>query len=405
MEKHISTSGTNSANPNAAQAAGPRSTRTVADRRSEVVPVNVAAGLRIFDGVDPLTLAEVAPALKLRLFMEGDVVLRQGEQADHLLILVSGQVRISASNPTSVKDVNLAVRGEGEVVGEQAFIGETRRTATATALVTSKVLQLPFTAAERLIRDPAFAMNLLRALSRKLSQATRDRAFRYRVEARLFGEFRAHVSDSALQELLASGEDFGKARREHAVILFSDIRSFTELSAEIDPLETAEELTKYFNHVVALVHRHKGIVDKFIGDAIMAVWTGALSGTGSPADQALACACEMARTAENFLLGGTPISIGIGLNSGEVFLGNIGGEGKRQFTVVGRAVNLASRCEAESKELKVPIVIGDDLYSELAGRWREQLTRHEREIRGAGFCTVYGLNPPTVSEGSRGGKP
>ena len=88
--------------------------------------------------------------------------------------------------------------------------------------------------------------------------------------------------------------------------------------------------------------------------------------------------------------GGEPIAIGVGLNAGRVFIGNIGGKGKRQFTVLGDPVNLASRYEAHSKLLDVPMVIGEAVYRQLPCEMRSALKEHRNQpIKGAKPQTVY----------------
>jgi class 3 adenylate cyclase len=92
--------------------------------------------------------------------------------------------------------------------------------------------------------------------------------------------------------------------------------------------------------------------------------------------------------------GGEPIAIGVGLNAGRVFLGNIGGESKRQFTMLGPAVNAAAHLEALSKELQVPIVVGEDLYALLPEDERRRLRAHPGTLlKGAGRVTCYSAPP------------
>jgi adenylate cyclase len=94
--------------------------------------------------------------------------------------------------------------------------------------------------------------------------------------------------------------------------------------------------------------------------------------------------------------GGVPISIGVGLNAGQVFIGNIGSAGKRQFTVLGSPVNLAARFEGETKSLGAPIVVGQDFFARLPPGHQTLLVPHEnRPIKGADPQTVYAYTPVT----------
>ncbi|MDB4913006.1 MAG: adenylyl cyclase class-3/4/guanylyl cyclase [Gemmatimonadetes bacterium] len=130
-------------------------------------------------------------------------------------------------------------------------------------------------------------------------------------------------------------------------VLFSDIRGFTALSEKLNPDAMATLLTEYFTEMVECVFRHGGTLDKFIGDAVMAQW-GAPIGSPDDADQAMAAALEMMvelrKLNEGWKAKGRPeLQIGIGLNFGEAFAGNIGSERRLEFTVIGDTVNTASR--------------------------------------------------------------
>ncbi|MDB4883820.1 MAG: adenylyl cyclase class-3/4/guanylyl cyclase, partial [Gemmatimonadetes bacterium] len=134
-------------------------------------------------------------------------------------------------------------------------------------------------------------------------------------------------------------------------VLFSDIRGFTALSESMKPDEMATLLTEYFTEMEECVFRHGGTLDKFIGDAVMAQW-GAPLGTDDDADRAMQAAIDMmealATLNARWQAQGRPrLEIGIGLNYGEAFAGNIGSERRLEFTVIGDTVNTASRlCSA-----------------------------------------------------------
>jgi adenylate cyclase len=134
-------------------------------------------------------------------------------------------------------------------------------------------------------------------------------------------------------------------------MLFSDIRGFTALSETMRPDDMASLLTEYFTQMVDCVFRHEGTLDKFIGDAVMAQW-GAPLGGPDDADKAVAAAVDMMRELgalnASWRAAGRPeLAIGIGLNFGEAFAGNIGSERRLEFTVIGDTVNTAKRlCDA-----------------------------------------------------------
>lgn len=338
--------------------------------------------LPLFRGVPDELLEDIGLA-HIRHYEHDEALFHQGETADNLMLLLRGQVSIITDRTYIIP------RAAYEVIGEQAFINGTVRNGTAIAQGMVRALVLPRPLVERLMGDATFCQNLLRIVSEKLTQATSERAFRYQKERLLFSEFRAHVSSEVTQRLLSSGLSYGDPRYTDAVILFSDIRSFTQRSAGMDPQGIAEQLSPYLDAVVDVIHRHGGLVDKFVGDAVMAIWGFAATGEDF-APQAFACAKEMVAVAARHRFGGEPIAIGVGLNAGQVFIGNIGGEGKRQFTVLGTPVNLAARFEAESKDLGAPIVMGENFVEQLSAEARGDLVLHrERPIKGADPQTVY----------------
>jgi adenylate cyclase len=156
-----------------------------------------------------------------------------------------------------------------------------------------------------------------------------------------------------LAQRIASSEGatrLGGDKRE-VTVLFSDIRGFTALSEKMPPAEMATWLTEYFTEMVDCVFRNDGTLDKFIGDAVMAQW-GAPIGTPEDPDKAMTAAIEMmdelGKLNAKWISEGRPaLQIGIGINHGEAFAGNIGSEKRLEYTVIGDTVNTASRlCSA-----------------------------------------------------------
>jgi adenylate cyclase len=130
-------------------------------------------------------------------------------------------------------------------------------------------------------------------------------------------------------------------------VLFSDIRGFTALSERMNPFQMAKLLSDYFTDMVDCVFRHGGTLDKFMGDALMAQW-GAPVSEPDDADRALASALDMMKALDRLncrwmIEGKPPLRIGIGLNFGEAFAGNIGSEQHLEYTVIGDTVNTACR--------------------------------------------------------------
>lgn len=185
---------------------------------------------------------------------------------------------------------------------------------------------------------------------------------------RLMTTFTKFVNKDIAQKA-ASGQLSLGGEDKNATVFFSDIRSFTAMSEKMTAPEVVEFLNDYFTRMVDCVNKTNGIVDKFIGDAVMAVW-GAATTCGSPEEDAWAAvkAALMMRIAlyrfnENQLKHGrNTIKIGCGINSGPIVAGQIGSEDHMNYTVIGDTVNLASRTEALNKPFATDILITENTY-------------------------------------------
>ncbi|GHV61104.1 adenylate/guanylate cyclase domain-containing protein [Spirochaetia bacterium] len=162
---------------------------------------------------------------------------------------------------------------------------------------------------------------------------------------------------------------------KQATILFTDIRSFTSMSEKLEPSEVVEFLNDYMTRMVACVNQTKGAVDKFMGDAVMAHW-GAVTTAGSPAADALNAvrtALAMRIALRNFNAGRDGsvkqprIRIGCGISSGPIVAGQIGSQERMEYTVIGDAVNLASRLEDLNKSLGTDILITEETWKLVGG--------------------------------------
>jgi adenylate cyclase len=149
-----------------------------------------------------------------------------------------------------------------------------------------------------------------------------------------------------------------EGRRIEVTVLMADLRGFTPMAESMEPEDLIALLNGYFAEMVASVHAHGGMVDKFIGDALMAVF-----GLGGEADHTLAatrCAVDMQTRLADFNRGlaeGRKLVNGIGLHVGEVVAGLLGSPDRLEFTVIGNAVNLAARLEAQARSPRPPILL------------------------------------------------
>ena len=179
-----------------------------------------------------------------------------------------------------------------------------------------------------------------------------------------------YVSPSILTAVVDKYEDYVQAEvgtQENVTILFSDVRGFTSISEQLPAKDIVELLNCHFSVMSDIIFAHNGTLDKFIGDAIMAFW-GAPIKTDDHALQASTAAVEMVRGLEHvnevIRERGLPsIQIGVGLNSGEVILGNIGSEKKLDYTVIGDNVNLASRMEGLTAKYGCTVLLSESTYA------------------------------------------
>jgi adenylate cyclase len=192
--------------------------------------------------------------------------------------------------------------------------------------------------------------------------------------------FSRFVNPHVVEELLKD-ESFSQAAQAREItILFSDIRNFTTLSEKRSPAEVVFLLNRYFERQVEVVFAHKGAVDKFIGDAIMAFW-GAPLEEPDQASLAVSCALDLLDAVEEFRkdMGLDPgtFDIGIGIHTGRAVVGLIGSEQRREYTAVGSPVNLANRIETLTKETGHKLLVsaetrarcGDAFDFELVGTY------------------------------------
>ncbi|MDE3156106.1 MAG: adenylate/guanylate cyclase domain-containing protein [Acidobacteriota bacterium] len=203
-------------------------------------------------------------------------------------------------------------------------------------------------------------------------------AYQYVVEGRekrkmkkLFGQY---VSRDVYEQLVANPglARLGGQRREMTV-LFSDIRGFTTVSEHGRPEDIVHLLNEYFTRMVAIVLRHHGTVDKFVGDMVMALFGAPLDDPDHAAhavEAALDMLDELARLNARWAADGRPpIDIGIGISTGPMIAGNIGSEQIMSYTVIGDAVNLGARLESLNKEYGTHVIVSEATRARLDGRY------------------------------------
>jgi adenylate cyclase len=204
-------------------------------------------------------------------------------------------------------------------------------------------------------------------------------SYKYFIEDRSKREikslFSRYVAPAVVKELI---DDPSKARlggqRRVMTVLFSDIRGFTTLSEAGRPEDVIRQLNEYLSRMVELLFAHHGTLDKFVGDMIMGLFNAPVEDP-EHADHAVQMALAMIRELEvlnrKWTLEGKPtFDIGIGINTGEMIVGNVGSEKTLSYTVIGDNVNLGARLESLNKEYHSHILISESTRSQLKGKYK-----------------------------------
>lgn len=210
-------------------------------------------------------------------------------------------------------------------------------------------------------------------------------------EKRMKSTMSQYMDASLVDQLLDTGNDVLSGKSVISTILFSDIRGFTTLTEELSAPGTVALLNEYFTIMVDCIQRHGGMLDKFIGDGIMAAF-GIPVAHGDDEDRAVRAAIDMINAlfvwnVERLAQGKKPVNMGIGLNTDEVVSGNIGSPKRMDYTLIGDGVNVASRLESACKEYSARILIGENTYRKLRGTYR---------IRELDLIVVKGKTEPVV---------
>jgi adenylate cyclase len=223
-----------------------------------------------------------------------------------------------------------------------------------------------------------------------------DLAWKYVVEGREKRQvkklFSRYVSKDVYDQLVANPSlaALGGARR-HMTVLFSDIRGFTTMSEKGSPEDVVSQLNELFTRMVAVVFAHRGTVDKFVGDMIMALY-GAPLDDEDHAEHAVQTALAMITTLNQLNRewaeqGKPQLDIGIGINTGEMIAGNVGSDTIMSYTVIGDAVNLGARLESLNKDYGTRIIISEATRERLKGRY---------DIHPLGDVVVKGKSKPVA---------
>ncbi len=269
---------------------------------------------------------------------------------------------------------------EDDIIGKQAeeiFIGENDWLIDQIDKVEESQEQEHLMDAELTIDEEAVSINLT-ALP-LISSENKKLGTMFMIEdisseKRVKSTMARYMDPGLADQLLGSGEELLGGANTEATILFSDIRGFTPLTEELGAQGTVSLLNEYFTIMVDCIQQEEGMLDKFIGDAIMAAFGIPISHDDDP-DRAMRTSINMITSLHEFnrdrierkLL---PVNIGIGLNTDSVVSGNIGSPKRMDYTVIGDGVNLAARLESACKQYKAQILISANTKEKLKGTYR-----------------------------------
>jgi adenylate cyclase len=209
---------------------------------------------------------------------------------------------------------------------------------------------------------------------------------------RVVNVFGQHVSPAVVDRLLTAGAG-ARSELRRVCVMFADIRGFTAFSEDKSPEVVVGYLNAVFERIVESVNAHHGIVNKFLGDGCMAIFGAPLS-EGNDCENATAAALEILARVDAEVEAGRlpPTRLGIALHAGEVVIGNVGSRLRKEYTVIGDVVNVASRVESLNKELGSRLLVTEEVWREATGEGRKVLAQTTLTVRGRqGTVQVYQL--------------
>jgi len=243
-------------------------------------------------------------------------------------------------------------------------------------------------------------MPLAAALAMILTAFALNMSYGYFIESRskrdLANLFGTYVPPELVDEMVKDPDSYSmQAVNKELTVMFCDMRGFTKMSERMEPVQLQELLNAVFNRLTDIIRSHRGTIDKYMGDCVMAFW-GAPVETSRHAHLAVQSAIEMAQAVhginEEHRAKGLPeIGVGIGLNTGMMCVGDMGSQVRRSYTVIGDAVNLGSRLEGLSKVYGVEIVVSEStrrLAPEFAWQELDRVRVKGKEQAVAIFCPV-----------------
>ncbi|MFW6134258.1 MAG: response regulator [Elusimicrobiota bacterium] len=224
--------------------------------------------------------------------------------------------------------------------------------------------------ASEYIRKP-FELEYLReeGLKKVQRQLFEELRKEHEKEFKIRNVFQRYVPENVVNEVLNKSDKIIGGKKVNAAVLMSDIRNFSDLTNRLNPEKVVSMLNSYFQEMVKSIYNNGGIVDKFIGDGIMSVFGVPVSKSNYVKDS-VSAAIEMVEKLKEFNKENKKkygeVTVGIGINTGEVIAGNIGCEEKIEYTVIGDVVNIATKIENLTKKHPNGILISESTYNEVS---------------------------------------
>ena len=368
-------------------------------------PLRMATRFRIFVFTSIVLMASI-----LSLLLYKDLVMEPAQQAARLAQSrdaveaadAKAAMMAKAAAPEAADTIVVPRRLFNGIFGEVLFVIGV--ILGCTAIVTQqygtnlrRMFDLELRAL-RQVREGNLAVNVP-VISRdelaEIADGTNGMIAGLREKEQIRNTFGKYVSPAIAKAILGDGGARLGGEQREATILFTDLRDYTTLSEKVSPEQMVALLNEYFSMVVQVIDRHGGFVNKFIGDAAMAVF--GLDGSPASCDAAVRAALEIRERLvvlnQTFLAKGWPeIANGIGIHHGVLIAGNIGSAERLEYTVIGDTVNTASRLESLTKSLGSFVAVSSVVHARLSPDVARALApRGEHQLKGkAAATTVYG---------------
>ena len=363
---------------------------------------------RHFKNIEDNVLQRLLPLTKYCKFKNKQIIIEQGIANQEVYIIISGKA-------TVIVDGNFlyTIQRKGDVIGEVGLI--TGKVANSTIEACGHLECVQISTHFLAESDDETGRELRFLIYRWFSRVLADKLYMTSQKAKLFARAEKMIAqknqqlESNIAELKAAYDELqhtrielqeskrltaltnvfqkfvpaqyieriatknveeievGDAVNNFITVLFSDIRAFTTLSEKMSPQEVFQFLSAYLKRMSNPIHRNGGIIDKFIGDAIMAVFSLPGQSVADEAKGAIKAFLGFQRTLKMYnkhrqKIGEAPVKIGVGIHSGPAMIGTVGSDTRMDFTVIGDSVNLASRLENLTKYYDVSCIISQETY-------------------------------------------